>query len=295
VSGHDRNVASIHDMTTKRAVMSFNPDQVELQRAWDANAAFWDDCIGAEGNDFHRVLVAPAQIQLLALSPGERVVELACGNGQFSREMARGGVEVVACDFSAVFVARARAHAEQAGLAIDYRVADVTDAAQLMALGETASFDAAVCTMAFHDIAELGPVALALRSLVKPGGRFVFSVIHPCFNGSNPTFVAETSDEDGEIITRYSLKIDRYRDRQPERGIGILGQPEPHWYFPRTLTELLSLFFDAGWTMDGVQEPAFPPDLTTPTQPPSWTDLSAIPPVFVVRLRPVNKAPNRQG
>ena len=234
------------------------PDPVELQRVWDANAGFWDDVLGVDGNDFHRVLVAPAQLQLLALEPGERVVELACGNGQFSREMARAGVEVIASDFSTVFVDRARAHAAQAGLTIDYRVADVTDADQLLALGKAGAFDAAVCTMAFHDVADLGPLAVSLRALVKPDGRFVFSVVHPCFNGVNPTFVAETSDEDGAIITRYLLRIDRYLGLQPERGIGILGQPEPHWYFPRTLTELLSPFFEVGWAMDGVLEPAFP-------------------------------------
>ena len=222
------------------------PDPVELQRVWDTNAGFWDDVVGVDGNDFHRVLVAPAQLQLLALQPGERVVELACGNGQFSREMARAGVEVVASDFSTVFVDRARSHAAQAGLTIDYRVVDVTDADQLLALGGAGSFDAAVCTMAFHDVSDLAPLAVSLRALVKPGGRFVFSVMHPCFNGLNPTFVAETSDEDGAIITRYLLRIDRYLGLQPERGIGILGQPEPHWYFPRTLTELLSPFFDGG-------------------------------------------------
>ena len=271
--------------------MSFSPDRLELQRVWDTNAAFWDDFVGADGNDFHRLLVAPVQTHLLALRPGERVVELACGNGQFSREMARAGVDVVACDFSAAFVDRARAHAEQAGLTIDYRLTDVTDADQLLALGGVASFDAAVCTMALHDIADLGPLAVSVRALVNQGGRFVFSVVHPCFNGLNPTFVAETSDEDGEIMTRYLLRIDRYLDLQPERGIGIRGQPEPHWYFPRTLTELLSPFFDAGWAMDGLQEPAFPQDQAIPADPSSWRNLSAIPPVFAVRLRPVTKKP----
>ena len=100
-------------------------------------------------------------------------------------------------------------------------------------------------------------------------------------------------DDAGEIVTRCSLRIDRSLDRQPERGIGILGQPEPRWYFPRALTELLRSFFDAGWNMDGVQEPAFPPDLATPTEPSSWRNLAAIPPVFVVRLRPVTKETNR--
>jgi prepilin-type processing-associated H-X9-DG protein len=109
---------------------------------WDANAAFWDGHIGPEGNQFHRVLVAPAQMRLLSLQPGERVIELACGNGQFSREMARAGASVTACDFSTVFVERARGHASDGGLTIAYHVADVTDEAQILALGEEGAFDA---------------------------------------------------------------------------------------------------------------------------------------------------------
>ena len=65
------------------------PDNQSVQDAWVANARWWDDYVGAEGNEFHRTLVAPAQLRLLALQPGERVVEFACGNGHFAREMDR--------------------------------------------------------------------------------------------------------------------------------------------------------------------------------------------------------------
>jgi ubiquinone/menaquinone biosynthesis C-methylase UbiE len=81
-------VAATNVAATEGAVVSLSPDPSELQRVWDTNAAFWDDFVGADGNDFHRVLVAPAQMHLMALRPGERLIELACGNGQFSRQMA---------------------------------------------------------------------------------------------------------------------------------------------------------------------------------------------------------------
>ena len=110
--------------------------------------------------------------------------------------------------------------------------------------------------------------------------------MHPCFNGTNPVFVAETSDEDGDVQTRYSIKINRYLGGAPERGLGILGQPEPHWYFPRTLAELLAPFFEAGWMLDGLEEGAFPPGMETPERPFSWANYPSIPPVLVVRLRP---------
>jgi len=267
--------------------VSANPDPAELQRVWDANAAFWDEYIGPDGNAFHRVLVAPGQMRLLRLQPGERVLELACGNGQFSREMARAGAIVTASDFSPVFVERARRYASDAGLNIEHRTADATDESQLLAMGEGGPFDAAVCTMAIHDIAELKPMASALFSLMSASGRFVFSVMHPAFNATNPVFVAETCDEDGDVTTSYALKISGYHDRPPERGTGILGQPEAHWYFPRTLVDLLGPFFEAGWVVDGLEEPAFPAGMGTPEKPFSWRNYPAIPPVLAVRLRPL--------
>lgn len=55
--------------------------------AWNQNAKFWDERMG-EGNDFVELLIWPVTERLLALKPGERVLDIACGNGLSSRRMA---------------------------------------------------------------------------------------------------------------------------------------------------------------------------------------------------------------
>ena len=65
--------------------------------------------MGDSGNDFQRLLVAPASERLLNLQPGETVLEIACGNGVFTRRMAQLGVHVIATDFSEQFLEHARA------------------------------------------------------------------------------------------------------------------------------------------------------------------------------------------
>jgi SAM-dependent methyltransferase len=172
----------------------------EARDIWDANAAFWDAHMGDTGNDFHRQLVAPAAERLLAVRPGETVLEIACGSGLFARRLAELGARVVATDFSRVFLERARVRVgEWAAERIEFCLMDATDSVQLMALGER-RFDAAVCNMALMDMAEIEPLFGALARLLAPGprGRFVFTLSHPCFNTTGcARMVEETDGSDG--------------------------------------------------------------------------------------------------
>ena len=79
----------------------------EAREIWNSKAPFWDDYM-KEGNQHSRELVWPAQERLLGLRRGEQVLEVACGNGNFARRMAKRGAKVTASDFSEVFIDLAR-------------------------------------------------------------------------------------------------------------------------------------------------------------------------------------------
>ena len=254
----------------------------QTQEIWNRNADWWDEQTG-EGNQFQRVLIGPATERLRALRPGERVLDIACGNGAFSRSMARLGAQVVAFDFSERFLERAKARTNEHADRIDYRLVDATDEAQLLALGDR--FDAAVCTMALMDMATVEPLMSALSRLLKPGGRFVFSVLHPCFNSSRGIRqVVEQEDRDGELTTAYSVNVSNYIRPASWQGVGIPGQPTAHYYFHRPLSVLLSACFSAGFVLDGLEEPVFD-DAEETARPLGWANFKEIPPVLVARLR----------
>jgi 2-polyprenyl-3-methyl-5-hydroxy-6-metoxy-1,4-benzoquinol methylase len=261
----------------------------QTREAWNENADFWDERMG-EGNDFVEVLTWPAIERLLELQPGERVLDIACGNGLTSRRLAAMGVEVVAFDFAEELIAHAQRRTEDArsaarGGGITYHVLDATDEAALLGLGE-GGFDAALCNMALFDMAEIGPLMGALAQLLRPGGRFVFSVVHPCFNNSTMAHMAEMEDRAGDLVTVYSVKIYGYMTPTAARGAAIAGQPKPHIYFHRPLQELLGAGFRAGFYLDGLEERAFPPEHAPGRNPLSWSGkFSEIPPVLVARLR----------
>ena len=258
----------------------------ETVEIWNRNADFWDERMG-EGNEFHKFLIEPTQLGLLSLGTGERVLDIGCGNGQFARKMASLGCEVVAVDAAPRMIENARQRtpddAEYAGR-LRYDVVDASDEAAMLALGES-GFDAAVCTMALMDIASIEPIARAVRRLLKPEGRFVFSVMHPCFNSTEGfRQTMEQEDRDGEIVERWSVSVTRYIEPHAHKGLAMRGQPLAQNYFHRSLSALLGVFFDAGFVLDGLREPVFPEDMPERNRF-GWLMFNDIPPVLSARLR----------
>jgi SAM-dependent methyltransferase len=263
------------------------------REAWEAKAAFWDEMMG-EGNEFQRVLIGPATERLLGVRPDETVLDVACGNGVFSRRLAALGARVVATDFSETFVRLARERTAQAGLGerVEYLVADATDEEEMLSLG-IERFDAAVCSMALMDMPAVDPLMRALRRLLKPDGRFVFSVQHPAFNSSAMKWCMEEENRDGRLVRIFSVKISGYL--RVASGLSPLGQARPgepvaHPYFHKPIGELLGACFRAGLVVDGLEEPAFPdPEeggVFADERPRWWISVRSIPPVLVARARP---------
>src|SRR5262249_49068022 len=168
---------------------------------------------------------------------------------------------------------------------IEYRLADATDHDALHELGE-GRFDAAVCTMAMMDMASIDPMMASLRRLLRRDGRFVFSVVDPCFNSSRVRLIAEESTtEEGSLVTRYSVAVSGYIRPRSARGVAMRGQPAAHYYFDRPLSTLFGACFNAGFALDGIEEPTFAASADDGRA--NWSNLPEIPPALVARMRPI--------
>ena len=254
--------------------------------AWDSNAAYWDEYMG-EGNDFVTMLQWPAIERMLPIQPGMRVLDIATGNGLMARRLGRLGAQVTAIDFAPqmIDVARRRTTAEDGD--ITYAVADVTHEDALLALGEAGTFDAALCNMALFDISDIDPLFRALSRLLRPGGVFVYTLLHPCFNNPFCAHIAEREDKDGKIITTYSMKVWGYMTSAQRFGLALRKQPKPQVYFHRPLQTLFASGFGNGFVIDALEERSFPvTDVPRQGQDLGWNgNYSEIPPVMVVRMR----------
>lgn len=110
---------------------------------------------------------------------GLRLLEVACGPGRVARELARRGAALTGLDISDALLAMARAYEAAEPLGIGYLHADVTASGVL----EGQAFDGVACNYGLSDIDDLDGVLSNVARLLRPGGFFVFSLLHPCFPG----------------------------------------------------------------------------------------------------------------
>ena len=144
--------------------------------SWDHVASWYDKLVGDEGSDYHRHVLLPAAMRMLDPRPGERVLDLSCGQGVRARLLARQDVtEVVAVDAGKAMIAAAKAR--RTSPKVCYVVADARN------LGDLAdgTFDAAACLMAVQDLDDVGGVFAGMAAALRVGGRAVVVMMHPCF------------------------------------------------------------------------------------------------------------------
>ncbi len=252
-----------------------------VREAWEKNARWWSNRFG-EGNDFHLNLIAPPVEKLLDIQAGESILDIACGNGAFSRRMADLGAHVVAFDFSAPFIECARERSRAYTGRIEYHVIDATQSEQMLDLGK-GRFSSAVANMALMDMSDIEPLAECLPRLLLPGGRFVFSIMHPCFNNNAVRLSIEHEQRGAEFADIPSVRVTKYLTPFESEGIGIVGQPVPQTYYHRPLNDLLRPFLETGMVLTGLEETAFT-NASAARGPLSWDHFHEIPPVLTVRL-----------
>jgi SAM-dependent methyltransferase len=124
------------------------------------SAQRWDAADYAANARFVSDLGQPV-LDLLQPQPGERILDIGCGDGALTERIAASGAQVVGIDASPELTAAARARG------LDVRLLDAR------ALSFEHEFDAVFTNAVLHWIPELDVVLANVHRALRPGGRFV--------------------------------------------------------------------------------------------------------------------------
>jgi ubiquinone/menaquinone biosynthesis C-methylase UbiE len=232
-----------NDFGTKSTAKSLPTD-------W-ANVADWyDQLVGESGSEYHRHVVLPGVIRLLAAEPGQQVLDLACGQGVLCRLLATRGVQAAGVDAAADLIRLARDRnsalsAEQQ--APNYYIGDARD---LSFLPEN-RFDSAACILAIQNIHPIQPVFQSAARVLKAMGNLVIVMMHPAFR--SPKETSWGWDEQKKVQYR---RVDRYLTPRKHPITTHPGQKtgEYTWTFHKPIEAYVKSLRNAGLLVDAIEE-----------------------------------------
>jgi SAM-dependent methyltransferase len=221
---------------------------------WEANAPAWIALTRAGYDVFRDRLNTPAFVALLGDVAGLRGLDIGCGEGANTRTIARLGATMTGIDIAPSFIAAANATERDDPLGIAYSVADA--AALPFAAGQ---FDFAVAFMSLMDTADHVAALREARRVLRPGGIFQFSIIHPCFAPPHMTRVRDAAGltcavEVGDYFERVSY-VDEWTFSAAPQDARADHPPFRIPVFHRTLADWINLLVDSGFALERLAEP----------------------------------------
>lgn len=228
-------------------------DETDVAAAWDANAATWAAHVRAGYDRYRDLFTLPAFLDFLPELRDLRVLDLGCGEGHNTRVLARRGAQMIGVDIAARMIVAARDAELAQPLGIGYQIASFT---RLDGLAD-ASFDAAVSTMALMDSPGFSDTARAVFRVLRDGGGFYFSVLHPCFNTPGLGWQRDAAGKETHLLVADYFSDQSYVERWRFSKAPETTTAEP-FLVPRfgpLLEDYINGLCDAGFRISRVREP----------------------------------------
>jgi SAM-dependent methyltransferase len=209
--------------------MTFNEDWEREAKNWITFARLEDDAYWEYSPSFLE-LVPP---------PGRATLEIGCGEGRVTRDLAERGHRMTAVDASPTLLAAA----EEAMPRAEYVLADAADLPF-----EDGSFDCVVAYNSLIDIQDMPGAVREAARVLTPDGRFCICVTHPLADAG----LFEAREGDAPFVITGSYLDSRRVACEVEREDGLQMK---FWGWSYPLSDYTRALEDAGFALEALREP----------------------------------------
>lgn len=232
---------------------------LEAGEYWNQNAAAWTSLARAGFDIYRNHLNTPAFFRQLPEIKGLYGLDIGCGEGYNTILLATGGAIMEAIDISAVFIEKARELEREHPFGIRYEVASA-----YRLPFEADSFDFSTSFMCLMDLPEPEKGISEAFRVLKPGGFFQFSILHPCFNpprrknlrnAAGHTYAIEV----GDYFQQTDGRVDEWIFSNAPAPLKAAFPKFKTPIFAKTLGFWLNSVIQTGFLLEMVNEP-FPDD-----------------------------------
>lgn len=214
--------------------------------SWGKVAKWYDDLLESGGNTYQKELILPNLFRLMEIKKGEKILDLACGQGFFTREFAKAGAESLGVDVSGELIEIARKNSPEN---IKYSVLSADNLASIL----DESIDKIVIILAIQNIDNFIDTISECSRTLKKGGKLYMVLNHPAFR--IPKKSSWGFDE--KTKTQYR-RVDQYLS---ESLINIdmhpgekLSEREDTTSFHRPIQSYFKAFFKNGFVISRLEE-----------------------------------------
>jgi len=199
---------------------------------------------------FQQEFLYPLFLGFLGKLQGKRVLDFGCGPGLFAKMLSKKGAEVYAVDAASKMIELAQ---KEPGVLEDRIHFEVGDASKGLSF-ENNFFDLALAIHVLMDIENWQDSLKEIFRVLKPKGRFIFSVSHPCF--TFPVMVFKRGVL-GRIFPKcLSARVFDYfasanAEKKLRRKISIS-------HYHRPINVYINTLFKTGFEIIRVDEPPMP-------------------------------------
>lgn len=210
--------------------------------SWSSYSRSLIEEFGDEGDASRRYLLNPTLFALLGNVVGRHMLDAGCGAGYLCRLLAKRGAVVTGVEPASTLFSYAVEREQTEPLGIAYVQQDLSK----FSVPEPV-FDVVIANMVFMDIPDYKPAISNCIATLKPGGRFIFSLLHPCFDEiDSPDFMK------GYAAKGY-IRVDEYLNEF------VVAQTWGY-NFHRPLSAYLNLVIEEGCMIHKVIEPTLTPE-----------------------------------